>query len=990
MRNFIVFIVMIIISGLLLADTGGPDGFGYMWADQEEPEVTFEWIEPDTSLAGEASFATTDDAATSVPIPFPITYYGTTYSDTIIVTTNGVAGFDMTEIEEYINDSIPTITTPNCALYIFWDDLMAYDSSVVYYHTTGSSPDQIFNITWYHWFRRGYSSDPEDPIYFQLQFFEAEDDNPNTFQFQYLDPNLSSISYSGGASATVGIEDPSGMDGLLYSYNTASLDSGSAIKFWCAATSNHDCGVVSIIEPEENIVAGSSADVVALLRNFSSEDEDVVPTFLNIFDESGDTVFNVAETTAIAAWAFDTLTFSGWLPTEGGDYIVECYVDVEDDTIGDNDAIADTVTVWEHISRGGPDIAGYMWFDSYDESGPLYVAPPVSEGTAITELEGDDEFATIDLPFTFTYYEEDFTSIGISSNGWISFDSTVSSSYFSNDSIPDSDTPNALLAVYWDDSDCDVTADPDAAIMQYYDTGTSSFWIIWNRIQLPYSSTTSPITYGARLFMNGTIEYHYLDAHADDDPYHDYGLSATVGIENLDGTDGLIYEFNGWPPGNPLFDHFAIRFVPPWIGPDTIGPVISHDPPDSIFADVPGFCIELETQIRDFNGIEEAAIHVHYPTPGTRPADTIDGEIYTFRICGLQPGDSVSYHFEASDTLDNAAVSPNYNIHVRNPHQGGPDITEYYFVDSWAEWDSMSPAHNWVELNPDSGGVGTEIALGFGGLSEPIGFSFFVPFYGIISGGVIISEDGWALMDTSLSGVPVATPPPVFPNPDPPNAIIAPLWTDLEPEYSGLTGGGVYYYDFLDDSPGVSCFIIQWDMYETGTTSPDLMRFQAKVYYDEEIFGSRIEYVYRNIEDYALDETGICIEHETGYDGLSYVYLDNPEDAPVPVSGSSVLFYNPELHGIGEAKLPEKFAITAYPNPFNASVAIDIASPAPDANLDIFDINGKKVKSFNVIGSERIIWRGEDSSGQPLASGLYFARLKSGEREITTKLMLLK
>lgn len=989
MKREIALLTLILFAGLLIADMGGPDGFGYFWADEEEASVTFDWTPPDFVSAGEIVFPTPDDDAVAIPLPFPVTFYDTTYEDSIIVTTNGVACFNATEAEAYSNQPIPDPENPNAAIYAYWDDMRSYDSSAVFYQTDGTAPDRVFTINWWHWYMLGYSSDTLDPLYFQIQIYESDGSEPNVIKLQYLDPSMSSLSRTNGTGATIGIEDAEGLNALQYSYNETSLDSGRAIKIWRPEASTHDCGVVELLSPTGDGIVDAAIDVTVLLRNYGADDEPVVPTFLDIVSEMGDTIYSVSETTAIDSGAYDTLTFTGWIPDEGGVYTINCEVDVDGDTVGFNDAVIESLMIWEHISRGGPDGAGYMWYDSYDESGPSYVAPPIAEATP-TEISGDDDLGVVDLPFTFTYYDVDYDAIAISTNGWISFDTSLTSSDYINDSIPDPLTPNAMLAPYWDDQDCDVFADSTAAIMTYNDIGTSSFWVIWNNVQLPYSADSSDITYGVRLRMDGSIEYHYLDARSDYHPDHTYGASATVGIENLDGSDGLLYEYDGWPPGNPLFDHFAIRFVPPWAGPDTTGPNIAHFPPDSIFAIVPGFCINVEAEIRDFNVVEDAAIHVHYPTVEVREADTVVGDMYTFTICDLQPGDSVSYHFEASDTLSNTSASDDYNIYVNNPHQGGPDIMGYHFADSWADWDSMAPEHDWMELNPDSGGLGTEVIFGFSGLSEPIAMSEVIPFYGITTEALIISEDGWALLDTGQAGAPIANPPSPFPNDAAPNGIIAPLWIDLEAEYSGLTGGAVYYHDYTTGTTGENCFIIQWDMYETATSSPDLLRFQAKIYYDEEIYGSRIEFVYRNIEDYARDEAGICIEHETGYDGLAYLYLGEPAGAPIPVSESSVLFFNPELHGVGETKLPEEFAMTTYPNPFNASVAIDVTGVDSNARLEIFDINGRMVKDYSVEQSRKIIWEGNDSNGEPLSSGIYFARLISGDKEIRTRLVLLK
>ncbi len=989
MKTFAIVLSIMLAVSILLADGGGPDAYGYFWADESEAIVTYDWIDPDTTI--EAVFTSTDDAAAVIDLPFPINFYDSTYSDSIIVTTNGILTFNRTIATEYYNTSIPDADAPNAAIYPLWDDQEKGTGSHLYYQTDGAAPNRIFTITWFNWFHLSYDSDPDDPLFYQVRIYETTGSDANDILFQYLDPAMSDIRYTNGGEASIGIENSTGSIGLQYSYNTASLDSGRAILFWKEPTSSHDCGVISINSPTGDIITGWPHDVEVVIRNNGSEDETTVPVFVDIISATGDTVYCESETTAIDSGAYDTLAFPDWTAIGGGTYHIYCEVLVAGDTVLFNNERSDSVIAWEHISQGGPDGLGYVWFDSYNASGPAYIAPPIADAVPIDSLYGDDRYRRFELPFTFPYYEGFFDSVWISTNGWLSFDSTMTSSHLGNDSIPDPFVPNALLAVLWDDSDVDTTADSTASIRFYHDTLSGCCWIIWNQIRLPYSSSISDVTYGVKLYTDGAIEYHYLDAHCEDDPGRDYGGEATVGIENLDGTDGLTYEYNGMPFGNPLFDHFAIRFVPPWSGPDTTAPVFVHSLPESLYAVPPEFCIGVPVQIRDYNTVEKETLYVTYPAASAIAPDSSLGEMYYFTICGLQLDDSVAYYFAASDTIGNRGVSVAYNSWLLNPHQGGPDITGYRFVDSWAEWDSMAPIVDWIELNPDSGGAGIEIAFGYSGLSEPIPFSEPVPFYGIISGGIIVSEDGWMCMDTSASVAMAAIPPSPFPNSAVPNAVVAPLWLDLEEEYSGLTGGAVYYHDYVVDSTGASFFIVQWDMFEIGTISPDLLRFQAKIYYDCFMFGSRIEFNYRNIEDFDRNVAGICIEHDTGYDGLAYLYLNDPAGAPIPINGSAVLFYQPDLNDVAEIELPEKFSIDIYPNPFNASVTIDIRGLGGAASIEIFDINGRKVgEYFSFDKSVRIVWLGDDLDGEQLPSGLYFARLSTGGDIYIRRLVLLK
>jgi len=87
-----------------------------------------------------------------------------------------------------------------------------------------------------------------------------------------------------------------------------------------------------------------------------------------------------------------------------------------------------------------------------------------------------------------------------------------------------------------------------------------------------------------------------------------------------------------------------------------------------------------------------------------------------------------------------------------------------------------------------------------------------------------------------------------------------------------------------------------------------------------------------------------------------------------------------------------------YPNPFNPSTTISFKiniENTEDTELMIFNLKGQKVKEFTIPQSSslipnQIIWNGTDENNQPVASGIYFYKLKSGDFEMSKKMLLLK
>jgi len=106
---------------------------------------------------------------------------------------------------------------------------------------------------------------------------------------------------------------------------------------------------------------------------------------------------------------------------------------------------------------------------------------------------------------------------------------------------------------------------------------------------------------------------------------------------------------------------------------------------------------------------------------------------------------------------------------------------------------------------------------------------------------------------------------------------------------------------------------------------------------------------------------------------------------------------NAEVTGVEEQRnLPQNIALSQnYPNPFNANTVINYALPVSgQVSLDIFNILGQKVNSlfdgYQQAGYQSLIWDGRDASGGSVASGIYFYRLTTPEKQITKRMLMLK
>jgi len=84
-----------------------------------------------------------------------------------------------------------------------------------------------------------------------------------------------------------------------------------------------------------------------------------------------------------------------------------------------------------------------------------------------------------------------------------------------------------------------------------------------------------------------------------------------------------------------------------------------------------------------------------------------------------------------------------------------------------------------------------------------------------------------------------------------------------------------------------------------------------------------------------------------------------------------------------------------YPNPFSSTTTIsfNVTQTSGFVTLEIFNIKGQKVKTFNIenciLNINSLVWNGTDNNNEPVSSGIYFYKLKSGGKFTSTKKMIL-
>ena len=201
--------------------TGGPDAFGYVYADSNEASCTTTFN--DISISG-AALGLGDDGEGNVTAPFPISLYDVTSTD-VRVGNNGALVVGSTTGNVYWNnEALPSTESEfanNPSVLPFWDDL-SNGSGDVYTDVVGAAPNRQFIVQWHD--RNHYNSGNviSGTATFQVVFYE----NSRKIDFVYQDVEFGSPDWDYGNSATIGLNQ-NGSNALQYSFNSPSILTGT-------------------------------------------------------------------------------------------------------------------------------------------------------------------------------------------------------------------------------------------------------------------------------------------------------------------------------------------------------------------------------------------------------------------------------------------------------------------------------------------------------------------------------------------------------------------------------------------------------------------------------------------------------------------------------------------------------------------------------------------------------------------------------------------
>lgn len=203
------------------------------------------------------------------------------------------------------------------------------------------------------------------------------------------------------------------------------------------------------------------------------------------------------------------------------------------------------------------------------------------------------------------------------------------------------------------------------------------------------------------------------------------------------------------------------------------------------------------------------------------------------------------------------------------------------------------------------------------------------------------------------------------------------------------TGTPSLYYDSPPDSgysldnlaPGVptsfaySAGTLTWDE----STAPDFDYFS--VYgSNSNTFGSAI------LIDYTVSPTMDVMSSSYNYFFVTATDFSGNEGVAAALDVAT---------GVGETPRQYVLSISAYPNPFNPNTMVRYTVPSKGlVDVSVYDVRGARVailvNAWRDVGAYTEGWDGVDAGGNPVSSGIYFARVSHPSGTMTYKLVLLK
>jgi hypothetical protein len=235
--------------GPAVAICPGPDQYGYICTGGSG----FAYIDAaqDTELYE-------DDGVVEIELPFPFTFYGTTYS-AVNASSNGNLQFGSAN-PRYGNTCLASQPVPEMGEMIapYWDDLNLLQFGYLETELVGEAPERIFVIEWDD--VPIFGENPDDRVTFAVQLFEGSND------IVFLYEDVTTFTGHNGAGATIGLQSAANGLALQFSCNQAAIADAGRIHFPHPERPNPDVAELDTETTRLAAAAPQAKGIIADLR----------------------------------------------------------------------------------------------------------------------------------------------------------------------------------------------------------------------------------------------------------------------------------------------------------------------------------------------------------------------------------------------------------------------------------------------------------------------------------------------------------------------------------------------------------------------------------------------------------------------------------------------------------------------------------------------------------------------------------------------------
>ncbi len=202
---------------------------------------------------------------------------------------------------------------------------------------------------------------------------------------------------------------------------------------------------------------------------------------------------------------------------------------------------------------------------------------------------------------------------------------------------------------------------------------------------------------------------------------------------------------------------------------------------------------------------------------------------------------------------------------------------------------------------------------------------------------------------------------------------------------------------WVKTTKGISCFDgIEWKNIENEANQNGIIRNAFALDSTGAIWQSTAEalYKYANETWTRIDSTDIGIP----LDEINYIQIDQHNNKWISTDDYGLIKLGQFPTGIDET---ETVAISGYhllnnfPNPFNGTTTLSYTLQYPgQVNITIYNMLGQKVSTlvdrYQTALQNSVKWNGTNDFGEPVSSGIYFARMQSGNYTQTIKMAFVE